>query len=60
MENWIFKDDELPNAYEEVELLMIDGSIHKDMIIRGKYGNLEWRNWEDKSVKAWRNYSEVY
>lgn len=55
MENkWILKEDELPNAYEEVELLMFDGSIHRDMIVRGKYGNLEWRNWEDKSVKAWR------
>ena len=52
--NWILKDDELPNAYEEVELLMIDGSIRKDMIIRGKYGNLEWRNYEDRNVRAWR------
>lgn len=53
--DWILKDDELPNAYEEAEILMIDGkNIHRDMIIRGKYGNLEWRNWEDKSIKAWR------
>lgn len=56
--NWILKEDELPNAYEEVELLMDDGSIHRDMIIRGKYGNLEWRNWEDKSVKAWREIAQ--
>lgn len=52
--NWILKEDELPNAYEEVEILMDNGEIHKDMIIRGKYGNLEWRNWEDRKVKAWR------
>lgn len=56
MENdWILKEDELPNAYEEVEILMVDGSIHRDMIVRGKYGNLEWRNYEDRSVKAWKN-----
>lgn len=52
--NWILKADELPSAYEEVEILMVDGNIHKDMIVRGKYGNLEWRNFEDRSVKAWR------
>lgn len=52
--NWILKEDELPNAYEEVEILTDDGEIHKDMIVRGKYGNLEWRNWVDKSIKAWR------
>ena len=55
--NWILKEDELPNAYEEVEILMIDGSVHNDMIVRGKYGNLEWRNWADRSVKAWREIS---
>lgn len=51
---WILKDEELPSAYEEVEILMFNGDIHRDMIIRGKYGNLEWRNWVNKSVKAWR------
>ena len=49
--NWILKADELPSAYEEVEILMVDGNIHKDMIVRGKYGNLEWRNFEDRSRK---------
>lgn len=53
--NWILKEDELPSAYEEVEILLSNREIRKDMIIRGKYGNLEWRNWEDKTVIAWRN-----
>ena len=56
-DNWILKEDELPNAYEEVEILMMDGSVHNDMIVRGKYGNLEWRNYVDRSVKAWREIS---
>lgn len=56
--NWILKEDDLPNAYEEVEILMMNGDIHKDMIVRGKYGNLQWRNWDDRSVKAWREISK--
>lgn len=52
--DWILKTDELPSAYEEVEIIMVDGNIHKDMIVRGKYGNLEWRNFDDRSIKAWR------
>lgn len=55
--DWILKEDELPNAYEEVEILMMNGSVHKDMIVRGKYENLEWRNWDDRSIKAWREIS---
>ena len=38
---WISKNDELPSAYEEVKVLLDDGNITKDMIVRGKYGNLE-------------------
>lgn len=38
---WISKNEELPNAYEKVEVLIKDGNIHKDIIVRGKYGNLE-------------------
>ncbi len=52
--DWILKTDELPSAYEEVEIIMVNGNIHKDMIVRGKYGNLEWRNFDDRSIKAWR------
>ena len=51
---WISKNDELPNAYEEVEVLLDDGNITKDMIVRWKYGNLEWRDHADRFVKAWR------
>lgn len=51
---WISKNDELPNAYEEVKVLLDDGNISKDMIVRGKYGNLEWRDHADRFVKAWR------
>lgn len=52
--NWIFKEDELPNAYEEVEVLLVDGDVRKDMIVQGENGNLEWKNCVDKSIKAWR------
>lgn len=31
---WISKNDELPNAYEEVQVLLDDGNITKDMIVR--------------------------
>lgn len=48
------KDDELPSAYEEVKVLLDDGNITKDMIVRGEYGNLEWRDHADRFVKAWR------
>ena len=51
---WISKNDELPNAYEEVKVLLDDGNISKDMIVRGKYGNLEWRDHADRFVKGWR------
>lgn len=51
---WISKNDELPNAYEEVKVLLNDGIITRDMIVRGEYGNLEWRDHADRFVKAWR------
>lgn len=50
---WISKNDELPSAYEEVKVLLDDGNITKDMIVGGKYGNLEWRDHADRFVKAW-------
>lgn len=50
---WISKNDELPSAYEEVKVLLDDGNITKDMIVRGKYGNLEWRDHADRFVKTW-------
>lgn len=50
---WTLKEDELPNAYEEVRVLLTNGSISKDMIIRGKYENLEWKRFSDSNIKAW-------
>lgn len=43
-----------PAPYELVEILMKDGKIHTDMMVRAKYGNLTWRNWDDKAVIGWR------
>lgn len=51
---WVSKNDILPNAYEEVKVLLDDGNISKDMIVREKYGNLEWRDHADRFIKAWR------
>lgn len=39
---------------EDAKVLLDDGNITKDMIVRGKYGNLEWRDHADRFVKAWR------
>lgn len=33
---------------------MTDGSIKRDIVVKGKYGNYEWRNWTDKCVVGWR------
>lgn len=67
-----FKDtvNYLPNAYEEVEVLLSDGSIHKDMIVRERDGQkiiddtdetpfddtepLVWRNYTDDIILGWR------
>lgn len=51
---WISKNEELHNAYEKVEVLIKDGNIHKDIIVRGKYENLEWRDHADMFIKACR------
>ncbi len=50
--NWISKDDELPSAYEEVEILMVNGSTLKDMIVRGQNNGLEWKHSIAKNVIA--------
>ena len=51
---WILKTDELPNAYEEVEIITKSGDINQEMIIRDENGNLCWTNHADEDVKAWR------
>lgn len=57
-DEWIYKNDELPNAYEKVKVLLDDGNTSKDMIVRGKYGNLEWRDHADRFIKAWRSMEQ--
>lgn len=46
-----------PDPYELVEILMKNGKIHTDMMVKAKYGNLTWRNWDDKEVVGWRKQS---
>lgn len=46
-----------PKPYELVEILMHDGTIHVDMMVKAKYGNLTWRNWDDRFVAGWRKRS---
>ena len=45
---------DFPELYKEVEILMSDGNIRKDMMIKGKYGNYEWRDYVDTAVIGWR------
>lgn len=43
-----------PRPYELVEILMENGKVHRDMMVRTKYGSLTWRNWDDRFVTGWR------
>lgn len=43
-----------PRPYELVEILMENGKVHRDMMVRAKYGSLTWRNWDDRFVTGWR------
>lgn len=43
--SWHTKWGDFPELYKEVEILMTDGSIKRDIMVKGKYGNYEWRNW---------------
>lgn len=52
MNNWNYVDN--PELYKKVEILLNDGSVREDMMIKGKYGTYEWRNWVNRHVKAWR------
>lgn len=51
---WVSKDEELPNAYENVEVLLADGRICKEMIIRSALGILIWSNHNDSDIVFWR------
>lgn len=52
--SWHTEWGDFPELYKEVEILMTDGNIKRDMMVKGKYGNYEWRNWTDKCVVGWR------
>lgn len=52
MNNWNYVDN--PELYKKVEILLNDGTVREDMMIKGKYGTYEWRNWVNRHVKAWR------
>lgn len=54
--SWNF--DTVPELYKEVEILLQDRTIVKDMMIKGKYGNYEWRNYTDRAVLGWREITE--
>ena len=56
--DWHTEWGDFPELYKEVEILMSDGNIRKDMMIKGKYGkygNYEWRNYVDTFVIGWRS-----
>lgn len=54
--NWNL--DTAPELYKEVEILLQDGTIVKDMMIKGKYGNYTWRNYTDRAASCWREITE--
>lgn len=56
MNRWNYFDS--PELYKKVEVLLNDGTTTEDMMIKGKYGNYEWRNYTNHSVTAWRYIEE--
>lgn len=61
MSEWIRNytiDGNRPPLYEIVEIIMTDGTIREDMMIKGKYGNRIWRNYTDAYVAGWRYIEE--
>lgn len=54
--NWNYGNT--PELYKEVEILLKNGTTKKDMMIKGKYGNYEWRNYTDSAVLGWREITE--
>ncbi len=55
---WHRGHDDFPELCRIVEVLMNDGTLRKDMMIKGKYGNYEWRDHVDRSVVGWRYINE--
>lgn len=54
MSEWISKNDELPSAYENVEVMLTDGKICKEMIIRSEFGILVWNSHNDADIVFWK------
>lgn len=54
MSKWYTTTEKLPGLCTMVEILLENGEIKRDMMIKGKYGNYEWRNYVDSCVKGWR------
>ncbi len=54
MNKWNTTTEKLPELCTMVEILLKNGEIKRDMMIKGKYGNYEWRNYVDSCVKGWR------
>ena len=51
---WKDPKDELPNAYEEVEVLADDNYVYRDMSIRNEFDQLEWKYFSNDDIEAWR------
>lgn len=49
---WHTEHGDFPELCRTVEVLMNDGTVREDMMVKGKYGNYEWRDYAN--VKAWR------
>lgn len=56
MNKWNYCDN--PEMYKMVEILLNDGSVRQDMMVKGKYGTCVWRDYVDRSVTAWRYINE--
>lgn len=54
MNNWNYFDS--PELYKKVEILLNDGTTRQDMMVKGKYGTREWRDYVN--VVAWRYINE--
>lgn len=60
MNTWKDPEDELPSAYQEVEILVDDNIVCRDMIIRNKFNEdeLEWKHFPDEAIQAWREIAD--
>ena len=56
MNTWKDPEYELPSAYQEVEVLVGENIVCRDMIIRNEFDEdeLEWKRFPDEDIKAWR------